>query len=135
VPVDDVPNLMDDPPAAAIDESFISLNAITGICTGDTMQLRLTVGTVPLTALLDSGSTHNFISTSAARRLGLHFHDSQGAQVVVANGDRFTCCGVARNVLVRIGDEFFSIDVYAIPLDCHDVVLGVKYLRTLGPIL
>jgi hypothetical protein len=54
---------------------------------------------------------------------------------VVANGDRVTCWGQARDVVIRIGDEHFMVDCYAIPLDCYNVVLGVKYLRTLGPIL
>lgn len=35
----------------------------------------------------------------------------------------------------RIGEEHFTVDCYAIPLDCYDVVLGVKYLHTLGPTL
>jgi hypothetical protein len=99
------------------------------------MQLRVSIGNHELTALLDSGSTHNFVSTAAAHRIGLYFHDSQGAHVVVANGDSVTCRGQARDVAIRIDEEHFSVDCYAIPLDCYDVVLGVKYLRTLGPIL
>ena len=27
------------------------------------------------------------------------------------------------------------VDCYSIPLDCYDMVLGVTWLRTLGPIL
>jgi hypothetical protein len=55
---------------------LISLHAITSICTKDTMQLCIAICSYELMALLDSGSTHNFISTAAARRVGLHFHDS-----------------------------------------------------------
>ena len=40
------------------------------------MQIRVSIGNYELTTLLDSGSTHNFISSAAARRVGLHFHDS-----------------------------------------------------------
>lgn len=54
---------------------------------------------------------------------------------MVANGDRVPCSGIARDVAIRIGDEFFFIDCYSIPLDCYDMVLGIKWLRTLGPIL
>lgn len=118
--VDDAPNLMDEPPQTTDDKPLMCFHAI---------------GNLVLTALLDTGSTHNFISSSAARRAGLHFQDSKGAHVVVANGDRVACRGLAPDVAVRIGDEFFTVDCYAIPLDCYDVVLGVQYLRTLGPIL
>ena len=124
-------------PQPAADElpPLISLSAITGIRTEDTMQVHIAIGNYELTALIDSGSTHNFISSAAARRVGLHFHDSKGAHVVVANGDRVACRGLARDVAIRIGEEHFTVDCYTIPLDCYDMVLGVKYLRTLGPIL
>jgi hypothetical protein len=55
---------------------LISLHAIAGIHTEDTMQLCIAISSYELTALLDSGSAHNFISTVAARRVGLHFHYS-----------------------------------------------------------
>jgi hypothetical protein len=99
------------------------------------MQLHISIGNCVLTALLDTGSMHNFISSSAARRAGLHFIDIKGSHIVVTNGDRVTCRGLACDVAIRIGDEYFTVDCYAIPLDCYDVVLGVQYLRTLGPIL
>ena len=75
---------------------LISLHAITGIRPEETMQLRVNIGNHELTALLDSGSTHNFVSMEAARHIGLSFHDSKGKNVVVANGDRVACRGLAR---------------------------------------
>ena len=35
---------------------------------------------------------------------------------------------------IRIGCEDFTLDCYAIPLDGFDVILGVQWLGTLGPI-
>ena len=55
------------------EEPLISLSTITGIRTEDTMQLRVQIGAHEFTALLDSSSTHNFISTAAARCAGLNF--------------------------------------------------------------
>jgi hypothetical protein len=37
------------------------------------------------------------------------------------------------DVAMRIGEEFFTVDCYVIPLDCHDMVLGVAWLRAPGP--
>jgi hypothetical protein len=98
------------------------------------MQLHIQIGAHEFTALLDSGSTHNFVSIPAARRAGLHFQDSCGTHVTVVNGDSVACHGLARDVAVRIG-EFFTVDCYAIPLNYHDMILGIAWLRTLGPIL
>ena len=86
-------------------------------------------------ALLDSGSTHTFINGDVARRVGIHFELCPGAGVTVANGDCVACQGLTRGVGIRIAEEVFSVDCYTIPLDWWDMVLGVNFLRTLGPIL
>jgi len=114
---------------------LIALHAITGIRSADTMQIRVAIGPHVLTALLDSGSTHNFVSEVAAHRVALRFDDSSGARVTVANGDRAACHGVVRDVAIHVDDHHFQVDCYVIPLDCYDLVLGVQFLRTLGPIM
>ncbi|XP_021307871.1 uncharacterized protein LOC110432212 [Sorghum bicolor] len=117
------------------DAPMISLSAITGIRAPSTMQLQVRIGAHHLTALLDSGSTHNFISTEAAGRVGVPLQDSRGAHVVVANSDRVECRGLARGVPLQIGAESFRVDMYSIPVHGCDIVLGIAWLRTLGPIL
>ena len=60
----------DDPPAEQpsfdLEKSMISLSTVTGIRARDTMQLHVRIGAHEFTALLDSGSTHNFINPDAA---------------------------------------------------------------------
>jgi len=107
---------------------IISLHAIAGLTTNDTMKVNVKIGESVLCALLDSGSSSNFISLEAADHIGLHLHDSNGASVIVANGDRVACRGLARDVAARIGSEFFSVECYTIPLDCFDMVLGISFL-------
>jgi hypothetical protein len=111
---------------------MISLGAIAGIRTQDTMQIYVTIRNEHFIALLDSGSTHNFVCGDVAHRVGLQFAPCLGAGVIVANGDRVACRGLARDVGIRIADEFFSVDCYSIPLDKWDMVLGVSFLLTLG---
>jgi len=115
--------------------AMISLGAIAGIRIQDTMQIYVTIRNEHFIALLDSGSTHNFVCGDVAHRVGLQFAPCPGAGVIVANGDRVACRGLARDMGIRIVDEFFSVDCYSIPLDKWDMVLGVLFLRTLGPIL
>jgi hypothetical protein len=52
--------------AAETDAPYFSLQAVAGVAPGDTMQIAVTLGLVSLVALLDSGSTHSFISAAAA---------------------------------------------------------------------
>jgi predicted aspartyl protease len=53
------------------DNVAISLHALMGIKTTDTMHLAASVAGAFIRALVDSGSTHSFIAVDTARRLGL----------------------------------------------------------------
>jgi len=112
----------------------VSLHAITGIRTEDTMLVPVYIHGHRLTALLDSGSTHNFVHVHLMRRMGLATSATK-THVTVANGDRVSCGVVARNVAMHIGKEEFTISYPGIDLGGFDVILDVDYLRTLGPIL
>lgn len=114
---------------------MISLRAIAGIRMVDTMQLYVTFGNEQFVVLLDSGSTHNFICGDNAHCVGLQFMPYSGVGVIVANGDRAECRGIARDVSICIADESFHIDCSSIPINTYDMVLGVMFLHTLGPIL
>jgi len=52
------------------------------------MQLGIRLGDASLLALLDSGSTHNFVAAEAASRTQLRLQPEGKMQVTVANGDR-----------------------------------------------
>ena len=99
------------------------------------MLLPVTVHGHRVVALLDSGSTTNFINADLMRRLQLATTPHPTLRVLVANGDRVPCQGVARDVSLAIGTEEFSISCFGISLGEFDLILGVEFLRTLGPIL
>ncbi|KAJ1292989.1 hypothetical protein BS78_01G033400 [Paspalum vaginatum] len=83
-------------------EVEISLHALVGVTTGRTLQLSTTCGATAIIALVDSGSTHSFIATATARRLGLAPSARPGLTIGVANGDRVPSTGVCRNVPIKI---------------------------------
>ena len=113
----------------------ISLHALTGIQASRTMQLQVNIAGHTVFALVDSGSTHNFIAEGTARRLGIACADRHGLSVAVANGDRIKCAGRCDGVTLSIDAEDFCIDFFAIPLEAFELILGVHWLRTLGPIV
>ncbi|WVZ63276.1 LOW QUALITY PROTEIN: hypothetical protein U9M48_012918 [Paspalum notatum var. saurae] len=116
-------------------EPVISLHALTGICMEDTMQITLSVNGHELTMFLDTGSTHNFVDCAIARKINLALESCAGCYVTVANGDKVSYRGISNNLAFRASGVPFVISAYAIPLDTFDVILGVEFLRTLGPIL
>lgn len=112
----------------------ISLHALTGICSGRTMQLHVRLAGKMLLVLVDSRYMHTFVAEGTTKRLGITVSPRPGMKVAVANGDRVECSGLCRDVQLAIGEEDFTVDCFAIPLDGFEVVQGVQWLRTLGPI-
>jgi hypothetical protein len=88
-----------------------------------------------LVALLDTGSTHNFIDTDVATCVGLALLGSSGLRVLVANGDRVTSPGCCRDLSVSIGNEQFIINCYGLSIGSYDMVVRVQWLESLGPVL
>jgi len=74
----------------------VSLHTIAGIRPPNAMLLPVIVKGERFLALLDTGSTHNFIQGTAMRRLGLTPARGEHLRVTVANGDRLACGGRTR---------------------------------------
>ncbi|KAA8544487.1 hypothetical protein F0562_022473 [Nyssa sinensis] len=89
----------------------ISLHAISGACASETMRVRGGIGHVSTTVLVDSGSTHNFMSEVLAKKVGLQLEHGGRFEVVVASGEKLSSP------------------------EGYDIVLGTQWLCTLGPIL
>jgi hypothetical protein len=100
------------------------------------MQVMVVINDAHLSALLDSESMHNFMdSAAAAARAGLLLTKQTGLRVVVANGDKVYNPSYCRYLRITIGGEPFPIDYYSLDLSSFDMVLGVRWLESLGPIL
>jgi hypothetical protein len=102
---------------------------------GRTMQLSIVINGARLTALLDSGSTHNFVDTEVVARTGIPLAACSGLRVAVANGDCVASLGCCCNLRIEVGEEPFYIDCYGLSLSSYDMLLGVQWLESLGPIL
>ncbi|WVZ84441.1 hypothetical protein U9M48_031473 [Paspalum notatum var. saurae] len=125
----------DEAPGTDGDAPCFSLQALAGVPVADTMQITVALGAASLVALLDSGSTHNFISDTAARHTGLPLHQRPRLTAMVANGERVTCAGVIRDAPLTVEGALFPADLFVMPLVGYDVVLGTRWLGALGPIV
>jgi hypothetical protein len=125
----------DDATAGADNEAPCFSLQVAGVAMADTMQITVVLGATSLVALLDSGSTHNFISEEAARRSGLPLRQRPCLTAMVANGERITCEGIIRDAPLLIDGALFPADLFVMPLAGYDVVLGTKWLGARGPIV
>ncbi|XP_068645195.1 uncharacterized protein [Aristolochia californica] len=113
----------------------LSLHAMHGLRSSNTMQVKAKLPHLLLLALVDSGSTHNFISEPATKQLGLEIQQQKGLSISVANGAKIPSVGLCANTPFTIEGHSFRADLLVIPLAGFDLVLGVKWLQLLGPIL
>src|SRR5438132_1633488 len=99
------------------------------------MKVYVRIGTVIFIALLDSGSTHNFIDDAIVHHEKILVRAQGGLSVAVANGDRVQCLGKCPPLHASVFGEPFKLDCYVLPLRGYDLILGVRWLSALGPIL
>ncbi|BBH02927.1 transposable element gene [Prunus dulcis] len=100
-----------------------------------TMKLTAVIKNCPVVVLLDSGSSHNFINIGMVKKLGWKLDQSHICDVMIADGGQVQSKGCCAAVPLTIGTYVYTSNMFALPLGGCDIVLGVQWLRTLGPIL
>ncbi|XP_066316651.1 uncharacterized protein [Miscanthus floridulus] len=111
-----------------------SLHAVAGVAVGNSILLRVQLGAASLVALVDTGSTHNFIGESAADRTGLPVQPRPRLTATVANEEKVACPGVLRHAPIFIEGMTFHVDLYVMLLAGYDIVLGTQWMAKLGRI-
>ena len=109
----------------------ITLHALTGWITPKTMRVTTKMGPHEVMVLIDSGSTHNFISNRLANKLRLPVIPTETFPVRVANGERLTCQGRYDKVQVELQGTEFYLTLFSLPLSGLDLVLDVQWLEML----
>lgn len=89
------------------------------------MRITTKIGPFELIMLIDSGSTHNFISSRMADMLQLLVIPTESFMVKVANGERLKCDRRFDQVPVNLQGIPFSLTLYFLPLVGFDILLGI----------
>lgn len=113
----------------------ISFHALMGHSVLQTIRLMGRIGNSPVNILVDGGSTHNFIQDRVAKKLGLPLQQADSFNVLVGNGEELPCCQLCHQIHVQIEPHLFLVDLYVLPLSGAELVLGVEWLKSLGPVL
>ncbi|KAA8524548.1 hypothetical protein F0562_010971 [Nyssa sinensis] len=132
-------NVTEEQPTEEIHEELfepeITLHALTRWTAPKTMRLAARIGFHDVIVLIDSGSTHNFISERMANLLRLPVVPTEAFTVRVASGTNLRCQGRFEDVKVDLQGTIFSLTLYSLPLTGLDVVLGIQWLELLGSVV
>ena len=78
------------------------LNTIMCMTTSQTMRVMEKIGEIPLTALINTGSTHNFLHGQFAKLAGLQTESNSTLRVLVANKEKVKSLGLCREVTLNL---------------------------------
>ena len=82
--------------------------------------------------LVDTGSTHNFLDSTMAKRLNIFTFPMPNMKVMVADGKKIKKVGKGHKVKLKIKNFHLEYPFYTVPLRGVDVVLGIQWLQNLG---
>ena len=112
----------------------VSIHAIEGVHSNRTITLTGTKGQKEFSILVYGGSTHSFLDEGTARKLKCEIVQTTPMQVMVANGNHLISKHECTGFSWKIGDQYFQRSVRTLPLGSYDLVLGVDWLGSLGPV-
>jgi hypothetical protein len=124
--------LPSDPPNV---DPVISLNSLNGFFTPQTLKLISYIKNRKFIILMDSGSTHNFIHHQISQEVNRYIRVVNNFQIMIVNGGSMKCARRCENVQLQIGQYHLKYHIFSIDMGGYDIVLGVEWLHTVGPIL
>lgn len=104
----------------------LSLHAIKGLSGPHTMQFQAQVDSCIAIFLVDTRSTHNFLSTIMVSKLFISVSHQHQLRVAVADGRHLHTRGVCQGLKWEVQGELFSADFMVLPLKGCDTVLGIQ---------
>ncbi|XP_073137569.1 uncharacterized protein [Henckelia pumila] len=117
------------------EEVEVSLHALTSASNPRIFRLTARFERTCVEILLDTGSHHNFIQEGLVTKLGMSCVTARRFRVYMGNGQYLWCEKMCPQVPLTMQGHEFCIDLYVLPIWGLDIVLGMKWLRTLGPCL
>jgi hypothetical protein len=138
VPLVEDPSLIDatydpnDPPEF---DPLISLNFLIVFFDPQTLKLIDYIKLRKVIILVDGGITKNFIHHRIPQETNFYIRVVNNFQIMIANGGSMKCGGRYENVRLQIGNYHLKSHMFSIEMGGCGIVLGPKWLRTLGPII
>ncbi|GKB81437.1 retrotransposon-related protein [Tanacetum coccineum] len=90
------------------------------------------VGTGEVHVLINNGSTHNFVRPDVVERMCLPLMATKFFKVYIGSSKTLLCESVCAQVPIKLQGFSMDVDLYVLPLQGPDVVLGIQWLQKLG---
>ena len=90
------------------------------------MHVQVLLNGIRVKAMVDSGATHNFVATSEASRLDLKLVDDD-SRIKAVNSKAQNIQGIAKDVLLQVGEWKGKINLLCVPLDDFNLILGIDF--------
>lgn len=84
--------------------------------------------------LVDSGASHNFVSSKLVQQLQLPVSETPAFRVKLGDGYHISSIGMCKNLNLQLSQLLIEMDFYSFPLGGMDVILGMSWLETLGDV-
>jgi hypothetical protein len=111
----------------------LSAVAVTGVESSRSMRSLVKIQGHDVVILVDSSSSHSFLSTSLAPKLGGESVLPKPLQVKVANGAKLQCKVQFLQAAWSIQGYQFYTDFKVLPLQHYDMILGYEWLEHFSP--
>jgi len=111
----------------------LSVHAATGTEGPRTMRLQGSILGQQLLILVDSGSSHTFLSRHMVSHLVGVIPADQPLKVQIANGDVLSCSSVLPQGSWSMGGCQFTADLKILPLHHYDMIIGMDWLEVFSP--
>ncbi|KAK3018410.1 hypothetical protein RJ639_004709 [Escallonia herrerae] len=92
------------------------------------MYVDIKVNGKAIRAMVDTGATHNYISSTEMERLGLTLEKGCG-RVKAINSAAQPVAGIARSILIKIGPYEGRTNFSVVIMDDFKLILGLEFLR------
>lgn len=128
------PSSLDSGETTAMEEHLatLSLNSLVGITSTHTMKLVGRIANKPVMVLIDSGATHHFISIDVVLTSNIPITTTTCYGVLLGTGGNVRIEGICSQVELDLGALRVMTDFMSLELGGADVILGIKWLETLG---
>lgn len=110
----------------------LSIDALAGTAGEETIRLRALVGNQVMLLLIDSGSTHTFVTKNFAERAGCIISPAPTMSVKVANGETMISAEQVKGLNWWTQGHTFATDMRLLDIGAYDAILGVNWLKQFG---